>query len=342
VLEAIPLELKKAISVGIGLFILFLGFKNAGMITFETTNTTPFATSEGVLSLSPLNTWPIFVAMAGLGITIVLMALRVRAAIFFGLVAATVIAFIVPGNVTSFPDHPFSGPDFSLVGDFSFGFFSKIGLLSSVLAILSLMLSDFFDTMGSLIGVGSLAGYLDEDGQLPDAEKPLLVDSVAAIAGGVVSSSSATTYIESAAGVSVGGRTGLVVVTTGVLFLLALPFIAVVNAIPGVATAPALIIVGFLMTSVLSEQESVDADGRTRKTNAINFGDIEEGLPVILTMLLMPLTMSITNGIGVGFISYVLVKVARGKARLVHQAVYVVALAFLVYFLRWALFDATF
>ncbi|HEU0163901.1 MAG TPA: NCS2 family permease, partial [Thermomicrobiales bacterium] len=255
---------------------------------------------------------------------------------------ATVIAFIVPGNVTSFPDDPFSGPDFSLVGDFSFGFFSKIGFLSSVLAILSLMLSDFFDTMGTLIGVGSRAGYLDENGQLPDAEKPLLVDSVAAIAGGVVSSSSATSYIESAAGVSVGGRTGLVVVTTGALFLLALPFVALVNAIPGVATAPALIVVGFLMTGVLSEQESVGADGRIQKTKAINFGDIEEGLPVILTMLLMPFTMSITNGIGAGFITYVLVKIARGKARLVHPAVYVVALAFLVYFLRWALFDAKF
>lgn len=342
ILEAIPLELKKAISVGIGLFILFLGFKDAGVITFETTNNTPVATSEGIVSLTPLDSWPIFVAVAGLGITIVLMALRVRAAIFFGLIAATLIAFIVPGDVTSFPDHPFSGPDFSLVGDFSFGFFSKIGFLSSVLAILSLMLSDFFDTMGTLIGVGSQAGYLDEEGQLPDAEKPLLVDSIAAIAGGAVSASSATSYIESSAGVAVGGRTGLVVITTGVLFLISLPFVALVNAIPAVATAPALIVVGFLMTGVLSDRETVGADGRIARSDGIQFGDIEQGLPVILTMLLMPFTMSITNGIGAGFISYALIKVARGKARLVHPAVYVVAVAFLIYFLRWALFDAKF
>ncbi len=248
----------------------------------------------------------------------------------------------MPGDVTSFPSHPFSGPDFSLVGQFSFNFISKLGILTSVLAVLSFMLADFFDTMGTLIGVGSQAGYLDENGQFPDAEKPLLIDSLAAIAGGAASASSATTYVESAAGVSVGGRTGLVVVVTGLLFLVSLPFVALVEAIPAVATAPALIVVGFLMVGVLSEQESVGPDGSVRKTGAIQFGNIEEGLPVVLTMMVMPFTMSITNGIGVGFVSFVLVKLARGKARQVHPAVYLVAGAFLVYFLRWALFDAKF
>jgi len=342
VLEAIPLELKRAISVGIGLFILFLGLKNAGIITFMTGSDASSATFGGILELTPLNTWPIFVALAGLLITIVMMAMGIRAAILWGLLASTVIAFIVPGDVTSFPKHPFAGPDFSLVGQFSFNFVAKLGILSSVLAVLSFMLADFFDTMGTLIGVGGQAGYLDEDGQLPDAEKPLLIDSLAAIAGGATSASSATTYVESAAGVSVGGRTGLVVVVTGALFLLSLPFVALVEAIPSVATAPALIVVGFLMVGVLSEKETVGADGRVRKTGAIQFGEIEEGLPVVLTMMVMPFTMSITNGIGVGFISYVLVKVARGKARQIHPAVYIVAAAFLVYFLRWALFDAKF
>ncbi len=132
------------------------------------------------------------------------------------------------------------------------------------------------------------------------------------------------------------------VVITGLLFLVSLPFVALVEAIPAVATAPALIVVGFLMVGVLSEQESVGPDGRIRKTGAIQFGNIEEGLPVVLTMMVMPFTMSITNGIGVGFVSYVLVMLARGKARQIHPAVYLVAGAFLIYFLRWALFDAKF
>jgi len=342
VMEAIPLVLKRAISVGIGLFIFFLGLKNAGLITFSTDNGQTSATSTAFVALTPLNTWALFVVIVGFVVTVVLNARGVKAAILWGMLIATVVAFLVPGDVATFPDEPFAGPDFSLIGDISFGYWSKLGFLSAVLAIFSLMLADFFDTMGTLIGVGSQAGYLDQDGQLPDAEKPLLIDSLSAVAGGVVSSSSATAYIESAAGVSVGGRTGLMVVVTGILFLLTLPFVALIEAIPAVATAPALIVVGFLMTGVLSEQESVGADGRIRKTGAINFGNIEEGLPVVMTMMLMPFTMSITNGIGAGFITYVLVKVARGKASQVHPAVSVVAAAFLLYFLRWSLFDASF
>ncbi len=157
-----------------------------------------------------------------------------------------------------------------------------------------------------------------------------------------MSSSSATTYIESAAGVSVGGRTGLVAVVTGVLFLLTLPFVNLVTAIPTVATAPALIVVGFLMVGVLSERRSGGAVGEGASGRGIDFGDIEQGLPVVLTMLVMPLTFNITNGIGAGFVSYVVIKLARGKARDVHPALYAVAAAFLLYFLRWALFDAEF
>jgi len=342
ILEAVPLVLKRAISVGIGLFIFFLGLKNAGLITVMTGNDTPVGSSGIVLELTPLDAWPLFVAIAGLAITVALMARGVRTAILWGMLIATAIAFVVPGDITRLPDHPFAGPDFSLVGQFSFDYWTRLGILSSVLAILSFMLADFFDTMGTIIGVGQQAGYLDEDGQFPDADKPLLVDSLAAVAGGAVSASSATTYVESAAGVSVGGRTGLMVVVTGALFLIALPFVALVEAIPAVATAPALIVVGFLMTGVLSEREDVGADGRTRKTGAIQFGDIEEGLPVVVTMMLMPLTMSITNGIGAGFVTYVFVKLFRGKAAQVHPAVYVVAGLFLIYFLRWSLFDATF
>ncbi len=347
VLEVVPSILKKAISVGIGLFILFLGLVNAGVIRFHTgaipnedgTYNTEFGTFTGRLDIAPLDTWPIFVAMLGLLVIIVLMARGVKAAIFWGIVVSTVAAFIVPGNVTSMPDEPFQGPDFSLVGEFSFGYWTELGILTSILVVISLMLTDFFDTMGTLIGVGAQAGYLDEDGELPEAEKPLLVDSVAAIAGGVVSSSSATSYVESAAGVSVGGRSGLVVVVTGILFLLALPFVALVEAIPGVATAPALIVVGLLMMNVLSEDDGVDKEGRKR---GIDFSNMEDAFPVALTMLIMPFTFNITYGIGAGFVSYVVIKVARGKAREVHPAMYVIGLLFLLYFLRWALFGAEF
>jgi AGZA family xanthine/uracil permease-like MFS transporter len=341
VMDVVPLALKQAISVGIGFFILFIGLKNAGLVTFISGNDTPVGTTSGLLELTPLNTWPIFVVMIGLLVTIILIARRHQAALLWGIIAATVVAFIVPGDVATWPDKPLEGPDFALLGNFSFGFIGELGILTAILVVFSLMLADFFDTMGTLIGVGSQAGYLDENGNLPDAQKPLLVDSLAAVAGGLASSSSATSYIESSAGVGVGGRTGLVAVTTGVLFLLALPFVHLVNAIPGVATAPALIVVGVLMVGVLGGQAADNAI-ESVKERGINFGNVEEALPVVATMLMMPLTFNITNGIGAGFVTWVIMKVAAGHARRVPPAMYLIALAFLIYFLRWALFDAKF
>lgn len=342
VMDVVPMPLKQAISVGIGFFILFIGLTNAGLITFNSgIPDSQFGTSSGLLSLTPLNTWSIFVVMVGLLVTVVLLARNQKAALLIGILAATVTAFIVPNDVATWPDDPMSGPDFHLIGNFSFDFIGELGILTALLVVLSLMLADFFDTMGTLIGVGSQAGYLDEHGNLPDAQKPLLVDSVAAIAGGVASSSSATSYIESSAGVGVGGRTGLVSVTTGVLFLLALPFVAIVNAIPSVATAPALIVVGVLMVGVLGGRAAGDAIDSARD-RGIDFTNIEQALPVVVTMLMMPLTYNITNGIGAGFVTWVLMKVAAGKASKVHPALYVIAAAFVLYFLRWALFDAEF
>jgi AGZA family xanthine/uracil permease-like MFS transporter len=329
VMDVVPLPLKQAISVGIGFFILFIGLRNAGVAGTG---------AAGLPELLPLNTWPIFVSMSGLAITLVLVARGVRGAILWGILASTVIAFIVPGNVAVFPDDPLAGPDFSLIGDFSFGFIGELGFLTALLVVFSLMLADFFDTMGTLVGVGSRAGYLDENGNFIDAQKPLLVDSAAAAVSGAMSASSSTSYIESVAGVEAGGRTGLVSVVTGLLFLLALPFVNLVNAIPSVATAPALIVVGVLMIGVLSQRES----GSGASSRQIAFDDIEEGLPVVLTMLVMPFTTNITNGIGAGFVSYVLLKIARGKAGQVNPALYAIAAAFLLYFLRWALFDAEF
>ncbi|MDQ3168505.1 MAG: NCS2 family permease [Chloroflexota bacterium] len=329
VLDVVPLALKQAISVGIGFFILFIGLRNAGVAGVG---------GAGLPELLPLNTWPIFVAMAGLAITLVLVARGVRGGILWGILAATAIAFVVPGNVATFPDEPLAGPDFGLIGEFSFGFIGELGILTAILVVFSLLLADFFDTMGTLVGVGSRAGYLDDEGQFIDARKPLLVDSAAAAISGAMSASSSTSYIESVAGVEAGGRTGLVSVVTGLLFLLSLPFVAVVSAIPAAATAPALIVVGCLMVGVLGGRES----GSGALGRPIAWDDFEEGVPVVLTMLVMPFTTNITNGIGAGFVSYVLLKVARGRAGTVHPAMYVIAAAFLVYFLRWALFDATF
>ncbi len=326
VLDLVPFVLKQAIAVGIGFFILFIGLRNAGIA---------ITTEDGMPALAALDTWPIFVAIVGLLVTIVLMARGFRAGILVGIVIATVVAFIVPGDVATFPDDPFAGPDFGLLGAFSFNYWSTLGALTAILVVFSLLLADFFDTMGTLIGVGNRAGYLDKSGQMPNAQRPLLVDSVAAVAGGAASASSATSYIESLAGVEAGGRTGLVSVTTGVLFLLALPFVNLVSAIPAVATAPALIIVGILMASILTDTEP----GSGRR---IDLSDLEIGVPVVLTILVMPLTFNITNGIGVGFVSYVLIKIARGKGAKVPIGLYVVAAAFLIYFLRWALFDAKF
>lgn len=340
VLEIVPVILKKAIGVGIGLFILFLGLKNAGVIMFHTG---VFDGSEqstmGRLDLAPLNNWPVFVAMIGLLAIIVLMARGVKAAIFWGMIIATLVAYVVPGDVAVFPSEPFSGPDFSLIGEFSFGFWGELGILTGILVVISLLMTDFFDTMGTLIAVGHQAEYLDEEGELPEAQKPLLIDALGAVAGGAISSSSATAYIESTAGVSVGGRSGLTVVFTGLLFLLALPFVALVGAVPGVATAPALIVVGLLMMNTLGEDEGEDRGGERK---SIDWNNMEDAFPVALTMLVMPFTMNITYGIGAGFVTYVLIKVARGKANRVHPAMYGVAVLFLLYFLRWALFDAQF
>ncbi len=334
VLDVVPLALKQAISVGIGFFILFIGLRNAGIVGF----------AAGFPELLPLNSWSIFVAVVGFAATFVLIARGVPGGILWGILVATAIAFVVPGNVAAFPEDPLAGPDFGLVGDFSFGFVGELGILTALLVVFSLMLADFFDTMGTLVGVDGQAGYLDKDGRFPDADKPLLIDSLAAVAGGATSASTATTYIESAAGVQAGGRTGLVSVVTGALFLLALPFVNLVGAIPAAATAPALIVVGCLMVSVLGEREAAPATGlgTARERRGIAFDDVEEAIPVVLTMLVMPFTFNITNGIGAGFLSYVLIKVARGKAKQVHPALYAVAAAFLLYFLRWSLFNAQF
>jgi adenine/guanine/hypoxanthine permease len=337
VMDIVPLEIKKGIAIGIGLFILFIGLINGGIV-----ERTPFEGGTPV-QIGDLRGAPVLVTAIGLLLTIGLMARGVKAAILLGIVGTTIIAVLieqiadtgqfVPGQA-QIPDRVAASPDFSLLGEFSFGFFAEMGIWVAVLTILAIMMADFFDTMGTLVGVGSQAGYLNEKGEMPDAQMPLLVDSLSAVAGGASSSSSATTYIESASGVANGGRSGLVAVTVGVLFLISMPFWPLVAIVPTEATAPALIIVGWMMTSIISEREDVAADGRVVRTRGIDFADIEIGLPVLAAMIMMPLTFNITNGIGAGFVVWVAVKVFRGKFREVHPVMYVIAVAFIIYFLR--------
>jgi adenine/guanine/hypoxanthine permease len=275
-----------------------------------------------------LRGWPILIFIVGLLLIVYLYARGVRGSLLIGILAATVLAIIVNeslldgkgfngaanfGKVADFP----AGDDFSLIGNFSFGYFAEMGALAAILAVFTLMLSDFFDTMGTVVGLGREAGLLDGEGRLPGVDRVLLVDSGAAALGGAFSASSNTTYIESASGIAEGGRTGLSAVVVGILFLLSIFFSPLAAIIPLQAAAPALVLVGFLMMSNVRE---------------IPWDDLEVAIPAFLTIVLMPFTYSITNGIGAGFVAYVFIKLTRGKSAEIRPMMYVAAAAFIVYF----------
>jgi AGZA family xanthine/uracil permease-like MFS transporter len=225
-------------------------------------------------------------------------------------------------GIASVPSKVVERPDFSIIGDFSFSFIDVLGWGTAIAVVASVMLSDFFDTVGTVIGIGGEAKLLDRDGKLPGIKRVLLVDSLAAAAGGITSSSSNTTYIESASGVSDGGRTGLAAVVTGVLFLAAMFFSPIAGVIPPEATAPALVLVGYFMMTLVKD---------------IDWGDPGIGIPALLTVVMMPFTYSITNGVGAGFLSYVVIAVLRGKAKEVHPLLYLVAAIFAWYFIYGAI-----
>ncbi len=306
IMSAVPLSLKRAIGVGIGLFILFIGFANGGLVV----------AGAGTLVTIHFPSEPKdFVFIAGLVITVVLYVMKIRAALVISILATTVIALAtgvatVPGGLTA-------TPDFSTLGRFDVTGVWDLGLVVALLIIFAIFLTDFFDTMGTVTGVAAEAGLARPDGSVPDVGRVLIVDSLAAVAGGVAGTSSNTTYIESAAGVAEGGRTGFTSVVTGVLFLLAIFLAPIAGIVPGVATAPALVLVGYLMFTLIKD---------------IPVGDIEEGLPALLTMILMPLTYDITVGIGAGFISWVLIRVIRGKLSEIHPLMWIVSIAFIVFF----------
>jgi AGZA family xanthine/uracil permease-like MFS transporter len=320
IMNAIPVALKRAIGVGIGLFILFIGLVSGGIVK---------PGPPGVpVTLGDLSSAPVAVAVFGLLLTLWLTARRSSGALLVGILASTAVAiavnqmtegraFPLPGQAV-WPASLVAWPDFSSLGaGLDFSVFVRVGVITALVTIFSIMLSDFFDTMGTVIGIGGEAGWLTPAGRLPRLNRVLLVDSVAAMAGGAAGASSATTYIESAAGVAAGARTGLASVVTGACFLLALFFAPLAGMVPAQATAPALIVVGYLMSRMVRE---------------IPFADLEEGFPALLILTVMPFTYSITNGIGAGFIAYCFIKLVRGKGREVAPMMYVAALAFVIYF----------
>jgi len=333
IMDAIPLDLKKAIAIGIGLFIAFIGLVNSGLV---------IRGAGTIVDLAPLTTWPVFVTLFGLVFTIALRARGIRGDLLIGIIATTLLATIINESVdsagftagASWPNDVYETPDLELLGAFNFDAFTELAFISAIVWAFSLFLADFFDTMGTLVGVGKPAGYLDKDGRMRDIRKPLLVDSLAAVAGGAASSSSATTYIESASGVSVGGRTGWVSVVCGALFFPFMFFAPIIGMVPPQATAPALIIVGFLLMSALTESEELAEEGYAgRKIAGIDFTDLGIGLAAALTIMIMPFTFSITDGIGFGFLAYVLVRAAQGRFREVHPFMWLASIAFLLYFL---------
>ena len=310
VMNAVPRALKQAIGVGIGLFILFIGFVDAGLIINN-----PDPGPVPVVFVFP-NTPGLGVFLAGLVITIVLFVIRVPGALILSILITTVLAIIT--GVQPLPESFSVTPDFSTLGQFDLTeSFVELGVVAALLTIFAFMLTDFFDTMGTATAISEQAGLADRQGRIPRIGRLLFIDSLGASAGGAAGISSNTSYIESAAGVAEGGRTGLTAVVVGLLFLVAILLSPLATLVPFVATAPVLVVVGYLMATIIRD---------------IDFADVETGFPALLTLILMPLTFNITIGIGAGFVTYVLIKVARGRFAEIHPLMWVVAIAFLVYF----------
>ena len=334
VFHAVPAQLKVAISVGIGLFIALIGFVDAGFVRRTAAGPVPVQLgTDGFV-----NGWPTFVFVIGLVAVIALWVRKVKGAILIAIVATTLLAILVEAIahigpqvdgdkvnpvgwnlvVPGFPDKIIDTPHLDTVGTFSlFGSFKAVGFIAAILLVFTLMLADFFDTMGTMTAIGHEAGLLDKEGLPPRTEAILVVDSIAAAAGGVAGVSSNTSYIESASGVGEGARTGLASVVTGLLFLASMVFAPLVQIIPSEAAVPALVLVGFLMMQQVKE---------------IAWDDLEIAIPAFLTIVLMPFTYSITVGIGAGFVTYAVIHVIRGKARELHPLMWVCSALFVVYF----------
>jgi len=305
-IRAIPMPLKHAVGAGIGLFIAFIGFKNAGIIV---------ANSATFVDLGNLKDPGTLLAVIGLIITGVLVARGVRGGILIGIILTTIIG--VPMGVTQLPSSLISSPPSLAPGLLKLDIMGALKF-SMFPVIFSLFFADLFDTIGTFVGVASRTGMIDEHGNLKRGNKALFADSLGTVIGALLGTSNTTTYVESAAGVSVGGRTGLTSVVVALLFIASIIFSPIALAVPSQATAPALIIVGVFMASSLNE---------------IKFHDFYEAFPAFLTVILMPLTYSISMGLALGFISYTLLMVLAGRGKEVHWVMYVLSVLFILYFM---------
>lgn len=326
IFNAIPLNLKRGVSVGIGLFIAFIGLQNAGLCVDSATlvTITSFTDDFHTAGICAL------LALVGLFLTAVFYIHKLKGAILFGILATWILGMLcqMTGIYVPTPDAGFYSmfptlgmTDFSKLGE-TFGQcfhvdFSAVGLINFVVVVFSFLFVDLFDTLGTLIGVATKADMLDEDGKLPGIKPALLSDAIATSAGAVLGTSTTTTFVESASGVAVGGRTGLTAMVTGVLFLVSTLFAPIFTAIPSFATAPALIMVGFLMVGTVS-------------TIRFDLDNLTEAIPAYLAIIAMPLFYSISEGISLGVISYVLLNLAAGKGKRITPLMYVLALLFIL------------
>ncbi|MGI5281835.1 NCS2 family permease [Nonomuraea polychroma] len=333
IMNAIPLALKHAISVGIGLFIALIGLVDAGFVAAGA------ATPVQLGATGHLTGWPVAMFCFGLLLMIALFARRVPGAILISIVATAALSILVNALVTidprswgvvtpRVPESLVAAPQFGLVGQFDlFGGFARAGALTATVVLFTLVLSGFFDAMGTIIGVSDEAGLVDQQGRVPRLGRVLTVDGVGGVVGGVVSSSANTVFVESAAGVGEGARTGLASVATGALLGLTLLFTPLAAVVPAAAAAPALVLVGALM---MMQSKNVPWD------------DLELAVPAFLTIALMPFTYSITNGVGAGVIVYTLIKAVKGKFAEIPWLLWIVSAIFLAYFgIEWLerLFD---
>lgn len=320
IFDAVPMQLKIAITVAIGFFIAFIGFVNAGFSTSTTLPSPPVELGQGG-SIASISTLLFIITVL---ITGALVALKVKGALLLGLIGGSVIAGIV--NLINpqeglFNFTGFVGlPDLSLIGavDFSFDF-TKVSLIAIVMLVFTLLFSNFFDAMGTMTGLATEAGLADKKGDFPSIKSALVVEGVGAIAGGLTSTSSNTVFVESSSGIGEGARTGLANVVTGGLFIVAMFFTPITGLVPGSVAAAALVIVGAMMMGQIKN---------------IDLSDFSVLLPVFATVATMPLTYSIANGIGAGFVTWVVVQALSGKVKTIHPLMWIVAAGFVIFFAR--------
>lgn len=313
IIASIPAPLKAAISAGIGLFICLIGLLNAGIVT----------AGNNLLDMGSITSGSALLALIGLLVTGILMAWKVKGALFIGILISTVIG--IPMGVTNVSNISLSFSDISMAPTFlklDFGGLFSMGVLPLLTSVVTFAICDCFDTVGTLIGTAGGAGMLDQDGNLPGGDKALVADAIATCTGALLGTSTVTTFVESSTGVSEGARTGLSSVVVGVLFLLSCVLAPIAGIIPSAATAPALIIVGMFMIGNVSK---------------VDWSDPEVALPAFLTIAIMPFAYSISDGIGFGFISYTLIKLARGKAKEVPVLLYILSALFVVMYILSAM-----